>query len=234
MSVTDTSDQQRGGRFTAQISDETFNFRAFTFNDRKVTAGQLADAVGAHPIEDHVFLAQKPSFELETMRPNEDEDLSKVTRFFVIKGDGTHKFFVNGLSMEWPKNKLSGRAIRTLVGKEDENVELLLEREDTPDQVIADEQEVNINERGVEKFKTRKKGVTIYVEGVPHAWDKPKISYAEVVTLEDPDYPQHPEIDYSVSYTDGVPAKPVGDLAKGESVKVKDRMKFDVSPTGES
>lgn len=233
MSV-DDSNRSAGGRFTAHISDETFNFQAHTFNDKKVTGGQLAEAAGAHPVENYVVMGQLPSFELETLREQETADLTKVSRFFVIEGDGTHKFFVDGLGLEWPKNKMTGRAIKTLVGKENANVELILEREDTPDQVIGDDEEVRIGERGVEKFKTRKKGVTIYVEGAPHPWNKPKISYAEVVTLEVPDYPQHPEIDYSVSYTDGVPEKPIGDLAKGESVKVKDGMKFDVSPTGES
>ncbi len=79
-----------------------------------------------------------------------------------------------------------------------------------------------------------KKKVTIVVEGTEHEWPKDDISYAEVVTLEVPDYAQHPEITYSVRYKRGQGNKPEGTLAPGASVKVKDGMVFNVSETGQS
>ena len=79
-----------------------------------------------------------------------------------------------------------------------------------------------------------KKTVTIIVEGTPHEWPKGEITYAEVVTLEVPDYPQHPEITYSVKYTKGRGDKPEGVISPGGSVKVKDGMIFSVSETGQS
>jgi hypothetical protein len=78
------------------------------------------------------------------------------------------------------------------------------------------------------------KPVTIIVEGAPHLWPKGEISYAEVVTLEVPDYPDHPEVTYSVKYTRGHGNKPEGVLAPGGTVKVKDGMIFSVSETGQS
>lgn len=79
-----------------------------------------------------------------------------------------------------------------------------------------------------------KKTVTIIVDGTPHEWPKGDITYAEVVTLEFPDYPQHPEITYSVIYKNGHGNKPEGILSRGSSVKVKEGMIFNVSTTGES
>lgn len=79
-----------------------------------------------------------------------------------------------------------------------------------------------------------KKTVTIIVEGTPHEWPKTEITYAEVVTLEVPDYAQHPEITYSVKYKNGHGNKPEGTLSAGGSVKVKEGMVFSVSPTGQS
>ena len=76
--------------------------------------------------------------------------------------------------------------------------------------------------------------VNIVVEGTPHEWPKDDITYAQVVTLEVPDYAQHPEITYSVTYKRGHGDKPEGILAPGGSVKVKDGMTFNVSPTGQS
>jgi hypothetical protein len=78
------------------------------------------------------------------------------------------------------------------------------------------------------------KTVTIIVEGTPHEWPKgEEISFAEVVTLEVPDYAQHPEITYSVTYKRGHGNKE-GILVPGGSVKVKDGMVFNVSETGQS
>ena len=83
-------------------------------------------------------------------------------------------------------------------------------------------------------MSNEKKTVTIIVNGIPHEWPKTDITYAEVVTLDVPDYPQHPEITYSVKYKNGHGNKPEGVLAPGGSVKVKEGMIFSVSPTGQS
>ena len=79
-----------------------------------------------------------------------------------------------------------------------------------------------------------KKEITIIVNGTPHEWLLGEITYAQVVTLDVPDYPQHPEITYSVKYKDGPSHKPEGTLSPGGSVRVKDGMIFSVSPTGQS
>jgi Multiubiquitin len=75
---------------------------------------------------------------------------------------------------------------------------------------------------------------TIIVEGTPHEWPKAKITYAEVVTLFDPEYPQHPEMTYRVMWEDGPAHKPEGTLVLGASVKIVNEMVFHVSPTGQS
>jgi Multiubiquitin len=77
--------------------------------------------------------------------------------------------------------------------------------------------------------------VTIVVDGTPHQVPKKeKITYAEVVTLAYPDYPNHPEITYSVTYERGHGDKPDGILPPGGSVKVKEGMSFCVNRTGQS
>lgn len=80
----------------------------------------------------------------------------------------------------------------------------------------------------------KEKLVTIVVEGTPHEWQKGEISYAELVSLEVPGYPQHPEVTYSVTYQRGHGNKPEGILPPGATVKVKDGMVFNVSETGQS
>jgi hypothetical protein len=79
-----------------------------------------------------------------------------------------------------------------------------------------------------------KKEITIIVNGTPHEWTLRKITYVQVVTLDVPDYPQHPEITYSVKYKHGPSHKPEGTLSPGGEVKVKDGEVFTVTPTGQS
>lgn len=76
--------------------------------------------------------------------------------------------------------------------------------------------------------------VTIIVNGTPHQVPKGDITYEQVVTLDVPDYPQHPEITYSVKYTKGHGHKPEGILPPGGSVQVKEGMVFSVTDTGQS
>ncbi len=77
------------------------------------------------------------------------------------------------------------------------------------------------------------KSLIIVVEAVEHQWPKGEITYSEVVTLEDPDYPQHPERVYSVTY-ERAHGNKTGVLPAGGSVKVKEGMVFYVKDTGES
>lgn len=83
-------------------------------------------------------------------------------------------------------------------------------------------------------MSNEKKSVTIIVNASPHQWPKDEITYAEVVTLGYPDFPQHPEITYSVKFKKGHGNSPEGILVPGGDVKTKEGMVFNVSPTGQS
>ena len=98
--------------------------------------------------------------------------------------------------------------------------------------VVGQEGSNDSNARSISmpEHDKHEKTVTIVVDGTPHQVPKNEyITYAEVVTLAYPDYPQHPEITYSVTYTRGHGEKPEGILNPGESVKVKKGVD---SPTG--
>ena len=60
------------------------------------------------------------------------------------------------------------------------------------------------------------KTITIVVEGTPHEWPKnSEITYTQIVSLEFPDFAQHPETTYSIKYTKGQGNKPEGVLVAG-------------------
>jgi hypothetical protein len=81
-----------------------------------------------------------------------------------------------------------------------------------------------------EEYHGRPKPVTIFVNTIEHKVTKTEISYEEVVKLAHPDDPTGTNPGYTVLYQRGHGNKD-GELVPGQSVKVKDRMSFDVTPT---
>ncbi len=82
-------------------------------------------------------------------------------------------------------------------------------------------------------FRTGKSaGVTIYVNTEPVVWDRPQISYEELVKLAFPDGPVDGNVRYSITWTK--PDGSEGAVLKDGKVKVVDGMKFDVRNTDKS
>jgi hypothetical protein len=79
-----------------------------------------------------------------------------------------------------------------------------------------------------------KKKISIFINGSPEQVEKEEMTYKEIVTLAFIDFPQHPERNYSVKYTNGHGHKPEGILSPGGKVKVKDGMQFTITATGQS
>lgn len=103
-------------------------------------------------------------------------------------------------------------------------------------EINRDLTEVEKDARDIERLEEEKRHlhVTIIVDGTAHKWPKGKITFAQVVTLEFPDYKPGDGINYSVKYTKGPKENPEGILVPGASVEVKEGMVFHVTRTGQS
>jgi hypothetical protein len=75
-------------------------------------------------------------------------------------------------------------------------------------------------------------GTTIYVNTEPVVWDRPQISYDELVKLAFPEGPFEGHVRYSITWTK--PDGSEGAVLKGGKIKVVDGMKFDVRNTDKS
>jgi hypothetical protein len=76
--------------------------------------------------------------------------------------------------------------------------------------------------------------VEIIVNTRIKAWDKKEITYEEVIILAFSTYVDNPNVLYSVTYIKGHDPKHEGSLTKGQSVKVKEGMIFNVRKTDKS
>ena len=76
--------------------------------------------------------------------------------------------------------------------------------------------------------------VVIIVNAREKKWDKKEISYEEVVVLAFGSLSTDPNVVYTVTYSKGPNDKREGSLVRGQSVKVKNGMIFNVSQTNKS
>lgn len=103
---------------------------------------------------------------------------------------------------------------------------------DKEDELIPrDGEKVHLKED--EHFYSQKV-VTILVNGELHEVVETRISFDEVVKLAYPVPPSGTLIEFTVTYRKGPPANPKGTLTAGHSVKIKNKMIFDVTPTDRS
>jgi len=139
-----------------EVLDEHFNPRSVRIDDDRVTGRQIAEAAGFNSIDEVIVLQQLPSGALEELRPEELVDLAQpgVECFFVIEGDATFRFFLDGLKFEWPRAKVNASTLLRLARKGDE-FEVVQQLEDAPDNVLDDDDVVDLSRKGTEQFKTR-------------------------------------------------------------------------------
>lgn len=175
------------------------------------------------------------SGELEDVRPTELLDLTAAGReeVFVIRGSVAYAFYVDGLSMKWPRKTISGAHIR-LLARVSEDSELVLQRTNEADQVIEGDELVHLNERGVERLITRPRTITIIVNGRRKTVHTRELSFDQVVALAFDPVPTGDNWVFTVTFTNGLPPRPEGSLIKGQSVPIKNRMVFNVTATDKS
>lgn len=76
--------------------------------------------------------------------------------------------------------------------------------------------------------------IEIIVNGRAKQWSKKLISFEEVVVLAFGSYNNNPNVCYTVTYSKGHHSKPEGSMVKGQEVKVKRKMIFNVTATDKS
>lgn len=217
-------DRDAAGAFSVEIGDETFQFRRVRFDDRKVVGAQIAEAAGAHPIEAFAILRHLRSGELESIRPTESVDLVEegVERFFVMRGSDLHRFFVEGLSMEWPKAKILATNIKFLA-KAEKGLELVLGTEGG-DIVLEDDDLVDLAARGVERLTLRypPKTVTVYYKEKPFELERGVYTTEQLIG----EFKSPAGYLLDLIERDGE----FRELKSGEQIKVREGMEFSSHP----
>lgn len=75
---------------------------------------------------------------------------------------------------------------------------------------------------------------TITINARDYTWNSKFIKFEEVIVQYYGSISSDPNVGYTVSYADGYSPNEEGDLAKGQEIKVKNKMQFHVAHTGRS
>jgi hypothetical protein len=216
--------------WTVNVLDEHFNQRGFSFDDPKVTGRQIAHEAGFRPADEAIVLQQLKEGSMEEVRLEELVDLTTAgaERFFIMTADRTYRLVVDGLRLEWPREALTGEAIRKLAGRDDQ-VEVIQELEDAPDRVIEEDEVVSLKGDGTEKFKTRRavRLITVFYGEQPH--EMPRGAYTTEQLRE--------EFKVEDGYVLALIAEDGSfeELKPGHKLRLKDGMKFvSYAPCGQS
>jgi hypothetical protein len=84
------------------------------------------------------------------------------------------------------------------------------------------------------KENNKDKEFTIQVNSRDKLWHDSTISFNQVILLAYGDISSDPNVSYSITYKKGDNNKPEGIMVKGDEVKVKDGMRFNVTQTNRS
>lgn len=87
---------------------------------------------------------------------------------------------------------------------------------------------------GKENAPGQNKEYEIIVNSRDKVWNEKEISYDDVVILAFGSISNDPNVIYAVTYKKGDNNKPEGIMDKGDSVKVKNGMRFNVTQTNRS
>ena len=127
---------------------------------------------------------------------------------------------------------IAGSEVKQLGGIEPTAKLYLIGKGHQPDVLIADDQQVDLSNPGIEKFVSKESRVVIIVNAREHAWEKPQISYDELVMLA---YGQVTgNTAYTITYSNGPGENPEGFVVKGQVVVVCNKMNFNVTGTSQS
>jgi Multiubiquitin len=108
--------------------------------------------------------------------------------------------------------------------------EVMGDREDEP--IPNNGETIHLKQDG--HFHTGRKEITIIVNGRKKMVTKKRLTFDEIVRLAFDPVPVGPNIMFTITYRNGPRANPEGSLMEGASVKIREGMIFDVTPTDKS
>lgn len=130
--------------------------------DPVITGQQLLDAAGKRPVDEHLIFQLLQNGQMEEIRLDETADLRQpgIERFITWHSDRSFRFAIDGRRFEWGAPIITGLKLKQLAGIDPVSYGVWLEVRSSEDRPIADNEQVDLQALGVERFFTGKKTTT--------------------------------------------------------------------------
>ncbi len=144
-------------RYVVRIDD-----RSYKVNDPVITGSQLLDEALKRPVDEYLIFQFVHGGQLEEIRLDETVDLRApgVERFITWKSDRSFRFVIDSRRFEWGAPIITGLKLKELAGVDPKSYGVWLEVRGAEDRPIADNESVDLQAPGVERFFTGKKTTT--------------------------------------------------------------------------
>lgn len=149
------------------------------------------------------------------------------------QGKRTYHFKVDGHNYSTKNQFVTGLEIRQAAGLP-ADAELYQDlSKDWQDHYVSNDDRFDLAMPGIEKFISLRDKYVIFVNGTPHEYSEPKVTYEKIIELAH--VPAHGDNStYIVKYSGGPEQNPHGMLVTGQEVYVKNRMDFNVRSAHQS
>ena len=210
--------------------------RLLVLHDARPTGREICEAARAIPAAEFILI-RVVNRETRSVAFDERVNLREAQRprFRLFHDDRIFTFTLDERGFEWGSASIPAAELRTYA-EIPADLELVLGHE--AGAVIPDDSEIALSEsHAALRLLTRPRRpelVTIIVNGRPRPVKGPKVSFDQIVALAFPTPPPGIDVQFTVQYMRGPGHKPSGTLIEGQSVKIKNGMEFDVTPTNRS
>jgi hypothetical protein len=162
---------ERRARYEVMIAGADLRFEKYVLTDPVPAGRQVIKAFTREDPTGFIVLKWLRSGMLEELRLDETTRLAGGgdERFIVVASDRSFRIDIAGRRQEWPCGLISGATLKKLGEQDADQVDVFLERQDQPDELIEDDQLVDLSGREVERFhfKPREREVEIFVNRKP-------------------------------------------------------------------
>lgn len=168
-------------QFSYSLSD--LSFKNGTIDDRSPIGSQLLRSIGYSQKDDVLLYQVLKQQGMEEISLEENIDFEKGDKFFIVEGDRSLKFKVNGFNYEWPESQITLKHLHFLTGITDKS--FFLSRQTEEDLLITDDSVVNLDASGIEDIYTKvvKQYFELNVNGTKIKVDKAQIVVSEALAL---------------------------------------------------
>ncbi|ESX37657.1 MULTISPECIES: multiubiquitin domain-containing protein [unclassified Mesorhizobium] len=147
------------GQFEVAINDTVHSF-----SDPIVTGEQILQAARLFPTDEYLVFQKLEDGQLEEIRLDESVDLRRAgrERFITFKSDRSFRFTLDGRRFEWGLPFITGLQLKRLAGVDPATYGVWLAQRVGDDRLIGNNEEIDLQADGVERFFT---GIDTTTEG---------------------------------------------------------------------